>query len=369
MEQGSCKSNHACEKLRADQNTMSVIDYCLLTNIFWINTMHQRKLGPFKVSAIGLGCMNMSAGYGAADKQESIRLLNECIDSGYNFLDTASLYGDGHNEQLIGDTLSHRRDEYVLASKCGISRNSEGIYTIDGRPEVIRKTCEDSLRRLQTDVIDLYYLHRPDPNTAIEESVGALGDLVAQGKIKTIGLSEMCAETTRRAHTVHPISAMQSEYSLWTRTPERKILSLCEELDITFVAFSPLARSFLTGITSNAAQVGENDIRASAARPRFEVDNFTKNIQLLEPYGEIAAQQNCTMAQLALAWLLARGNGKIIPIPGTKEVSHMKENAAAGDIQLDEDVVNQLDELINETTVAGRRYIDSMMASSDAERD
>jgi len=330
--------------------------------------MHQRKLGPFKVSAIGLGCMNMSAGYGAANKQESIRLLNECIDSGYNFLDTASLYGDGHNEQLIGDTLSHRRDEYLLASKCGIS-NKPGVgYKIDGRPDLIRKTCEDSLRRLQTDVIDLYYLHRPDPDTAIEESVGALADLVVQGKIKTIGLSETCAETTRRAHAVHPITAIQSEYSLWTRTPERKILSLCEELDIAFVAFSPLARSFLTGITCNVNQVDENDIRASAARPRFEVENFNQNLKLLVPFAEIARQQNCTMAQLALAWLLAQGN-RIIPIPGTKEVSHMKENAAAGDIQLDEDVVEQLGELINETTVAGRRYIDSMMESSDAERD
>jgi len=331
--------------------------------------MHQRKLGPFKVSAIGLGCMNMSGGYGSADRRESIRLLNECIDSGYSFLDTASLYGDGHNEQLIGDILGHRRDEYLLASKCGISRDSEGTYRIDGRPDVIRKTCEDSLRRLQTDVIDLYYLHRPDPDTEIEESVGALGDLVAQGKIKTIGLSEMSAETTRRAHAVHPITAMQSEYSLWTRTPERKILSLCEELDIVFVAFSPLARSFLTGITSNVTQLSDDDIRTSAARPRFEVDNFNKNIQLLEPYREIAAEQNCTMAQLALAWVLARGNRKIIPIPGTKEVSHMKENAAAGDIELGDETVQKLDELINESTISGRRYIDSMMESSDAEKD
>ena len=225
------------------------------------------------------------------------------------------------------------------------------------------------MRRLQTDVIDLFYLHRPYPDTEIEERVGALADLVMQGKIKTIGLSEMCAETTRRAHAVHPITAMQSEYSLWTRTPERKILSLCEELDISFVAFSPLARSFLTGITSNVTQVAEDDIRAGAARPRFEVDNFNQNLKLLVPFAEIAALQNCSMAQLALAWLLAQRDRNIIPIPGTKEVSHMKENAAAGDIQLDEDVVKQLDALINETTVAGRRYIDSMMASSDAEKD
>jgi aryl-alcohol dehydrogenase-like predicted oxidoreductase len=331
--------------------------------------MHQRKLGPFRVSAIGLGCMNMSSGYGSANKQESIRLLNQCIDAGYNFLDTASLYGEGHNEQLIGDTLSHRRDEYVLASKCGISRTARGGYKNDGRPHVIRETCEDSLRRLKTDVIDLYYLHRLDPDTPIEESVGALAELVTEGKIKTIGLSEMCAETTRRAHAVHPITAMQSEYSLWTRTPERKILGLCDELDITLVAFSPLARSFLTGTTSNADQVEAGDIRASAARPRFEVENFNRNLKLLDPYRQIADRQKCTMAQLALAWVLARGDKKIIPIPGTKDVSHMKENAGAGDILLGEDVVQELDQLINETTVAGHRYIDSMMASSDAERD
>jgi aryl-alcohol dehydrogenase-like predicted oxidoreductase len=346
----------------------SAVIACRLV-ITWIKIMHQRKLGPFRVSAIGLGCMNMSAGYGPADKQESIRLLNECIDSGYNFLDTASLYGNGHNEQLIGDTLSHRRDEYLLASKCGISNNPGVGYKMDGRPEVIRQTCEDSLRRLQTDVIDLYYLHRLDPDTAIEESVGALADLVEQGKIKTIGLSEVCAETAYRAHAVHPITAIQSEYSLWTRTPERKILSVCDELDIAFVAFSPLARSFLTGITSNVTQVDNDDIRSSAARPRFEVDNFNQNLKLLAPFEKIAMQQNCSMAQLALAWLLARGKHNIIPIPGTRNVSHMKENAAAGDIQLDQDVVQRLDELINESTVSGRRYIDSMMATSDAEKD
>ncbi len=331
--------------------------------------MHQRKLGPFKVSAIGIGCMNMSSGYGAADKKESIRLLNECIDSGYSFLDTASMYGDGHNEELIGNTLKHRRDEFVLASKCGISKTADGSNEMNGRPEVIRQTCENSLRRLQTDVIDLYYLHRLDPKIPIEESVGALGDLVTEGKIRTIGLSEMCAETTYRAHSEHPITAMQSEYSLWTRTPERKILSVCDELEITFVAFSPLARSFLTGITSNATEVGEDDIRANFARPRFEGDNFTSNLKLLDPYREIAEQQKCTMAQLALAWVLARGSKNVIPIPGTREVSHMKENAAAGDIKLSDETVQILDQLINEKTVAGRRYTDVVMASTDSERD
>lgn len=331
--------------------------------------MHQRKLGPFTVSAIGLGCMNMSMGYAKADENESIRLLNECIDAGYTFLDTASMYGMGHNEKLIGKNLSHRRDEYLLSSKCGIVKNSEGVTVIDGRADVIRQTCEESLRNLQTDVIDLYYLHRLDPKVPIEESVGVLSDLVSEGKIKTIGLSEMCAETTYRAHAVHPITAMQSEYSLWTRTPERKILSVCDELDITFVPFSPLARSFLTGITSNASQVDEKDIRATIARPRFEVENFNKNLNLLEPYKNIAEAHNCSMAQLALAWILARHGNKMIPIPGTKDVKHMHENAGAGDIRLSDDVVQALDALINENTVAGRRYTDALMASTDSEKD
>lgn len=331
--------------------------------------MHQRKLGPFSVSAIGLGCMNMSMGYAKADKNESIRLLNECIDAGYTFLDTASMYGMGHNEKLIGKTLSHRRDEYLLSSKCGIVKNSEGVTVIDGRADVIRQTCEESLRNLQTDVIDLYYLHRLDPKVPIEESVGVLSDLVSEGKIKTIGLSEVCAETTYRAHAVHPITAMQSEYSLWTRTPERKILSVCDELDITFVPFSPLARSFLTGITSNASQVDGKDIRATIARPRFEVENFNKNLKLLESYKNIAEAHNCSMAQLALAWILARHGNKMIPIPGTKDVKHMHENAGAGDIRLSDDVVQALDALINENTVAGRRYTDALMASTDSEKD
>ena len=331
--------------------------------------MHQRKLGPFTVSAIGLGCMNMSMGYAKADENESIRLLNECIDAGYTFLDTASMYGMGHNEKLIGKNLSHRRDEYLLSSKCGIVKNSEGVTVIDGRADVIKQTCEESLRNLQTDVIDLYYLHRLDPKVPIEESVGVLSDLVSEGKIKTIGLSEMCAETTYRAHAVHPITAMQSEYSLWTRTPERKILSVCDELDITFVPFSPLARSFLTGITSNASQVDEKDIRATIARPRFEVENFNKNLNLLEPYKNIAEAHNCSMAQLALAWILARHGNKMIPIPGTKDVKHMHENAGAGDIRLSDDVVQALDALINENTVAGRRYTDALMASTDSEKD
>ena len=331
--------------------------------------MHARQLGPFKVSAIGLGCMNMSMGYGKADAAESVRLLNECLDAGYSFLDTASMYGMGHNEQLIGDNLSHRRDEYVLASKCGIIKDQKRGNRFDGSPQNIRKTCEESLSNLKTDVIDLYYLHRLDPAVPIEDSVGALSDLVNQGKIKTIGLSEVCEETTRRAHAVYPITAIQSEYSLWTRTPERRILSVCAELGISFVPFSPLGRSFLTGLTLDSTQVDQGDLRSTIGLPRFTPENFQKNLSLLKPFGEIARQQKCTMAQLALAWILARENKTLIPIPGTKDVSHMHENAGSGDIVLDHDVVQTLDQLINEETVQGHRYIDTLMASTDSERD
>ncbi len=331
--------------------------------------MQQRQLGPFSVSAIGLGCMNVSAGYGPRiDEDESGRLFNAALDQGYTFFDTASMYGWGHNENLIGKYLATRRDEYVLASKCGFTRNEEGKTIMDGRPEVLTRTCEDSLHRLNTDVIDLYYLHRIDPKVPVEESVGALAKLVEQGKIKTIGLSEVCSMSLRRAHAVHPVSAVQSEYSLWSRTPERKVLSTCAELGITFVPFSPLARQFLTGKCGDVTTVLEDDIRASIARPRFEPDNFASNRQLLKPFGEIANRRGCSMAQLALAWLLAQGDN-IIPIPGTKHLDWMLENAAAMDISLDAATVAELDTLINEDTVSGRRYTDALMASTDSERD
>ena len=204
--------------------------------------MHSRKIGPFEVSAIGMGCMNISAGYGPADDRESERLMLGALDAGYTFFDTAAMYGMGHSEELIGRTLSHRREEFTLASKCGIFKGENGRTQTDSRPDVLRKTCEDSLRRLQTDVIDLYYLHRIDPNVPVEESVGTLSELVSEGKIKTIGLSEVSTASLRRAHAVHPITALQSEYSLWARTPERQILAACKELGVIFVPFSPLAR-------------------------------------------------------------------------------------------------------------------------------
>ena len=331
--------------------------------------MQQRQIGPFKVSAIGFGCMNVSMGYGPriAD-EDSGRLFNAALDQGYSFLDTASLYGIGHNESLIGKYLSARRDEYTLASKCGFSRRQDGKTVMDGRPEVLRQTCEDSLRRLNTGSIDLYYLHRIDPAVAIEESVGALAQLVEAGKIKTIGLSEISSDSLRRAHAVHPITAVQSEYSLWARTPERKILSTCRELGIAFVPFSPLARQFLTGKCGDVTTVGEDDIRASIARPRFEPENFARNQKLLDPFAEIAKRQGCSMAQLALAWLLAQGSN-VVPIPGTKHMDWMIENAGAGEITLDAATVDELDRLINEDTVAGYRYTDALMASTDSEKD
>lgn len=330
--------------------------------------MHKRKLGPFEVSAIGLGCMNISMGYGPGDDEESMRMLAAALDHGYTFLDTAAMYGMGHSETLIGKTLKDRRNEYVLASKCGIFRNEQGKTEINGRPDVIRRTCEDSLARLQTDVIDLYYLHRVDPAVPIEESVGALAELVDAGKVRTIGLSECSSESLRRAHAVHPITAVQSEYSLWSRTPERRMLAACRELGVAFVPFSPLARAFLAGKAKDVTQLPEDDIRCTNARPRFEPENFAKNVKLLEPYREVADRVGCTMAQLALAWLLARGDD-IIPIPGTKHMAYMIENAGAGDITLDETTVDELDQMINESTVAGRRYTDKLMASTDSERD
>ncbi len=331
--------------------------------------MQQRKLGPFTVSAIGLGCMNMSAGYGPRPSEEySGRLLNQALDQGCTFLDTAAMYGMGHNESLIGTHLASRREEYVLASKCGIFKNAEGKTETNGRPEVLQKTCEDSLRRLNTDVIDLYYLHRPDPNVPIEESVGALSRMVEQGKVRAVGLSEVSDVSLRRAHATYPITALQSEYSLWSRTPERKVLKSCTDLGIAFVPFSPLGRQFLTGKSGDINSMTEDDFRFTFARPRFEPDNFAANSKLLISFARVAQQQNCSMAQLALAWLLAQGEF-IVPIPGTKHSDFMSENLAAGEIELDDDIVTMLGALINERSVLGDRYIAQLMRTSDAERD
>ena len=331
--------------------------------------MHTRTLGPFTVSAIGLGAMNISMGYGPRISDEAgQRILNESLECGYTFIDTASAYGIGHSEEQIGHTLVHRRQEYTLASKCGLSRKDDGSLEINGRPEKLIKTCEKSLKRLKTDVIDLYYLHRIDPNVPVEDSVGALSRLVEQGKIRTIGLSEVSSDSLKRAHSIYPITALQSEYSLWSRTPERKVLQTCRELDVAFVAFSPLGRQFLTGKSTDCSTLGEDNFRATIARPRFEPENFAQNIKLLVPFAEIAKRHDCSMAQLALAWLLAKSDD-IIPIPGTSDLSHLKENAEAGDIVLDANTVAELDELINDDVIAGDRYNEFLMNTVDSERD
>jgi len=327
--------------------------------------VHKRLIGPMEVSAIGFGCMSISHAYGPAlEKAEAQKVLHKALDIGHTLLDTAALYGFGANEELIGETLSQRRNEYKLASKCGLFKNSEGKRAIDGRPEVIKKTCEDSLRRLQTDFIDLYYLHRLDKNVPIEESVGALSELVSEGKIGHIGLSEVSAQALRKAHAVHPISALQNEYSLLSRNPEIASLEACKELGVALVAFSPVSRGVLTDEPVLPGQFPPGDIRPNM--PRFQGEAYEHNLSLLDGYIVIAEKAGCSRAQLALAWLLARGE-HVIPIPGTTSIAHMEENFGAGDIKLDAEIVQELDQHINQNTVQGERYNATTMAEIDTE--
>jgi len=321
--------------------------------------MHHRTLGPFPVSAIGLGCMNLSHAYGAPiAPEQGERVLLSALDAGVTLFDTAALYGFGANETLVGRVLKPHRSRITLASKCGmqgVDMNGDGklVRVIDGRPATLRKTCEDSLRRLQTDVIDLYYLHRWDKQVPIEESVGALGELVRKGHIRSIGLSEVSAATLRRAHAEHPIAALQTEYSLWTRNAEIAVLDACKELGIAFVAFSPVARGFLCNTLTEVDTLDAKDIRR--AMPRFAPDNYAANRKLLPAYAQVAREVGCTSAQLAIAWLLQRGEN-IIPIPGTTSVSHLMEDLGALDVRLSPEVMATLDGLINQATVVGARY-------------
>ncbi len=329
--------------------------------------MRTRKLGQFEVSALGLGCMSMSQSYGKPDRAESERALHRALDIGYTFLDTASLYGYGHNEKLIGEVLKGRRNEFVLASKCGLFRDKlTGQRTLDASPKKIHEICDESLQNLQTDVIDLYYLHRIDPKVPVEESFGAMAELISAGKVRSVGVSEASSTTIRRAHSVCPLTAVQSEYSLWTRIAERKVLATCRELGITFVAFSPIARGFLTGKLRDTSVLGEDDLRLTM--PRFLGDNFTANLKLLDEYELIARENNCTPAQLALAWLLA-SDETLIPIPGSKHVQYVEENAAAADIKLNASLIKRLDQLINDDTVMGERYNETFMKMMDSEND
>ena len=285
--------------------------------------MNRRMLGALEVSAVGLGCMGMSQSYGEADPEESERTLHRALDIGVNFLDTANVYGQGHNEELIGRVLKGRRSEIVLATKFGVDAGEGAIRGIDARPEQVEARCDESLNRLQTDVIDLYYLHRVDSEVPIEDTVGAMARLVAAGKVRHLGLSEVSARTLRRAHAVHPISAVQSEYSLWTRDPEALVLPACRELGIGFVPFSPLGRAVLTGaINGEDAVSTEGDTRSTM--PRFRGDNLARNLALVESLADIARAKGCTRSQLALAWLLAQED-YIAPIPGTKRVKYLEK--------------------------------------------
>ena len=321
--------------------------------------MKQRQLGPFTVSAIGLGCMNLSHAYGApVSAEQGEKVLLAALDAGVTMFDTAALYGFGANETLVGKVLKSHRSQFTLASKCGmqgVDLNGDGkpVRVIDGRPATIKQTCEDALRRLQTDVIDLYYLHRWDKQVPIEESVGAMADLVRQGKIRAIGLSEVSASTLRKAHAEHPIAAVQTEYSLWTRNPEIAVLQACQDLGAAFVAFSPVARGFLCGSPIDLTQLDAKDIRRSM--PRFAPEHAARNHKLLAPYQALANQVGCTPAQLALAWLLHKAP-HIIPIPGTTSVAHLRDDLAADQISLSPETLAALEDLINERSVSGNRY-------------
>lgn len=319
--------------------------------------MQHRTLGTqgLQVSALGLGCMGMSMAYGAADEAESLATIDRALELGVNFLDTADMYGAGANEQLVGKAIQSRREQFVLATKFGIAAydTKREQLIANGRPEYVHRACDDSLQRLGVDYIDLYYQHRIDPEVPIEETVGAMAELVQQGKVRYLGLSEAAASTIRRAHAVHPISALQSEYSLWSRDPETDILPTLRELGIGFVPYSPMGRGFLSGKITSPDDFAADDFRRN--QPRFQGENFYKNLQLVERVKEIANQKGATPGQLALAWLLAQGTD-IVPIPGTKRRSYLEENVAATAIVLTPDELRQIDEVVPQNAAAGERY-------------
>src|ERR1700722_768283 len=328
----------------------------------------QRKLGPFTVSSIGLGCMNLSHGYGTAPAPDvGAQILLRALDLGVTHFDTAALYGFGANEEMVGRTLAPLRSRFILASKCGIQgvKSDAGMRrVIDGRPATLKQTCEDSLRRLRTEWIDLYYLHRWDRGVPIEDSIGALKDLVREGKIRAIGLSEVSAATLLRAHAVHPIAAVQREYSLWTPNPEIAVIETCRSIGATFVAFSPLARGFLAGALRDVATLEAGDLRRTL--PRFEATAYAANLQLIPEYTRLARAAHASMAQLALAWVLARGE-HVLAIPGTTCKAHLEENLGAATVELQPDLIAQLDALINQSTVVGPRYNSAAQADVDTE--
>ncbi len=324
--------------------------------------MEIRLLGSqgLQASQIGLGCMGMSEFYGPASEAESVLTIHRAMELGINFLDTADVYGPYTNEELVGKAIKGKRKQLTLATKFGIVRNPNNpkLRGLNGKPDYVKKSCEGSLKRLQVEMIDLYYLHRVDPDTPIEETVGAMGELVREGKIRAIGLSEVSPTTLRRAMKVHPVSAVQSEYSLWSRDPEDGILAICKEFEIGFVAYSPLGRGFLTGKIRNFDDLAADDFRRSS--PRFQGDNFQKNLELVSRIESMAREKGCTPSQLALAWVIARGNN-IFPIPGTKHVKYLEENVGALQVKLTPADMETIDSIAPKGVAAGLRYPESGM--------